>query len=199
MQKGTGSEKRWENLNVALENYRLYLNRKQGTKLSIIDLLYISNFKGGNASITEEEASIKGKLPEYDKQLNLIREAFGNAELRDLSEASLKLLIERVEETLQLAFSEKTCIRGFGPSYLSALLHVHFPDLIPILDRRVLINSGRVKRGDVHRNLQIKDIASHAEKLIRWFHLELQGRSESLRDMDRLLFIRALDVENLDR
>ncbi|WP_116107630.1 hypothetical protein [Lewinella sp. IMCC34191] len=189
MQKGTGSEKRWENLNVALENYRLYLNRKQGAELSIIDLLYISNFKGGNASITEEEASISEKLPEYDKQLNLIRDKFGNAELRDLSESSLKLLIERVEETLQLASSEKTCMRGFGPSYLSALLHVHFPDLIPILDRRILINSGRVKRDDVHRNLQIKDIASHAEKLIRWFHRELQGRPESLRDMDRLLFI----------
>ena len=199
MQKGKGSEKRWENLNVALDNYRLYLNRKQGAELSIIDLLYISNFKGGNASITEDEASINEKLPAYDKQLNLIREAFGNAELRNLSESSLKLLIERVEETLQLASSEKTCIRGFGPSYLSALLHVHFPDLIPILDRRVLINSKQVKRGEVFGNLQIKNIGKHAGKLIRWFHRKLQGRPESLRDMDRLMFIQALDEESLDK
>ena len=196
--KGKGSIRRWENLNTALENYRLYLARKQGSELTMIDLLYISNFKGGNASIIEPEVEVTKRLPKYDDRLAAIRSEFGNKSLRDLEARQLSRLIELVEDTLRMASAGIAAIRGFGPSYLSALLHVNFPGLIPIFDRRVLINARVVKRGDVHNNLQIKDIAAHADDLIRYCHTQLQSGKGTLRDLDRQLFIKDLDELGLD-
>ncbi|WP_116125849.1 hypothetical protein [Lewinella sp. IMCC34183] len=193
-----GSERRWENLNVALENYRLYLGRKSDDVLTLIDLLHISNFKGGNASITEPEAEIARKLPEYERRMDAIRNEFGTMGLANLSNQQRASLVKMVKKTLELSSNEQFCIRGFGPSYLSALLHAHFPDLIPIIDRRILINTRRVKRKDVNSQLQVKSIPDHVGPLISWFHDALQSGQASMRDLDRAQFIKPLDVAGLD-
>ena len=45
----------WQMLDVAYGNYRAFINRKpeeQRHVVTLLDLLHVSNFKGGNASIT---------------------------------------------------------------------------------------------------------------------------------------------------
>jgi hypothetical protein len=50
---------RWEKADISYRNYIAYLNRKSSPcELSLIDLLYVSNFKGGSASIQEQAHSI---------------------------------------------------------------------------------------------------------------------------------------------
>ena len=49
----------WTNAARSLKNYQQYIDRKRTKyELTLIDLLYISNFKGGNASIHEEEGIV---------------------------------------------------------------------------------------------------------------------------------------------
>jgi hypothetical protein len=75
---------------------------------------------------------------------------------------------------------------------LSTLLHFYFPDLLPILDRRVLINSKIVEVDNyeqVDKYGQIIKIEDYYEKLIRFMRNELKERNSKLRDLDRELFI----------
>lgn len=60
--KRKGNEKRWYKLGISLNNYKNYISRKTTTNLTLIDLLYISNFKGGNAAIHEEEYALNVRL-----------------------------------------------------------------------------------------------------------------------------------------
>ncbi|GEM_PF-5843295 len=58
------SEKRWDNLNIAFENFRLYVTqgKRDPDVLTLIDLLHVSNFKGGYASIIDREAQVNERL-----------------------------------------------------------------------------------------------------------------------------------------
>tara|TARA_R110002167_G_scaffold134051_7_gene319389 strand:- start:8521 stop:8706 length:186 start_codon:yes stop_codon:yes gene_type:complete len=50
------AEKQWQKSKYSFENYINYISRKKDKyHLSLLDLLYISNFKGGNATINEPE------------------------------------------------------------------------------------------------------------------------------------------------
>jgi len=62
-----------------------------------------------------------------------------------------------------------TKIDGFSVSYLSALLSSYFPTLIPILDRRVLINLSLVKTADIDNYGQIKNIQRFYGPLVKKF------------------------------
>ena len=56
-------ETRWKLLNHAMEHYQQYIDQKKNRNdLCFIDLLYISNFKGGNASITESVDTLRKNL-----------------------------------------------------------------------------------------------------------------------------------------
>lgn len=79
---------RWINSDISYKNYQNYIKGKKKDRfnLTLIDLLYISNFKGGNASIHEEEEVVNEKLISYADMLKKIDEKLGNNELRDLSE-----------------------------------------------------------------------------------------------------------------
>ena len=66
-------------------------------------------------------------------------------------------MIKRACDLTKMKTSTK--IDGIGVSYLSALLNAYFPNLIPILDRRMLINLKLVKRADlVESTKQIKKL-----------------------------------------
>ena len=81
--------------------------------------------------------------------------------------------------------------KGIGASYLSALLNAYFPSLIPILDRRMLINLRLVKKNDLYENKQIKNIENFYGKLVeRSAELLNEGKGNTLRDIDREYFIR---------
>ena len=82
-------------------------------------------------------------------------------------------------------------IDGFGSSYTSALLHFHFPTLIPILDRRVLNGAGI--NAEINAQGQVVDIERYYPELIQYFHRELRNRPEiDLRALDKELFIKPI-------
>ena len=189
----SGENTRWEKADISYRNYVAYLTRKPlPYDLSLIDLLYVSNFKGGNASIQEEESSINQKLKKYSDIIRKVAERFGSRNLRDLNEIELKSLQKFCAEFFTLVRRDSLFrIDGFGSSYTSALLHFHFPALIPILDRRVLNGAGI--NAEVNAQGQVIDIERYYPELIQYFHRELRNRPEiDLRGLDKELFIKPI-------
>ncbi len=185
-------ETTWEMLNVAMLHFQAHIaSKKDRCSLSIVDLLHVSNFKGGNASITEAVQSLPGKLKHYESALKEIEESFGSRALVALNDIETKDLKTRCSSFLSLTESLDSEIRGFGPSYASALLAAHFPNLIPVLDRRALNGAGiRVER---NAQDQVKNIASHYGELIDAFKKELKKESGmTLRQLDKRWFSKPL-------
>ena len=182
----------WELLNNAMEHYQQYIAQKEKRyELCFIDLLFISNFKGGNASITEPIVTLRQKLDKYEVQLKKIEEQYKNKTLQQLGEGELNKLIELCENLLDLTTKQETKIRGFGPSYASALLSAYFINLIPVLDRRILNGAGIEVKYDTQK--QVKNIKKHYGNLIRACYKELKKRSGlSLRELDREWFTKSL-------
>ncbi|MDR0429451.1 MAG: hypothetical protein LBH58_03095 [Tannerellaceae bacterium] len=195
------AETTWKKADVSYKNYQDYIKRKDDKfKLTLIDLLYISNFKGGNASIHEEEKSVNDKLKAYSEKLKEIEDAFKNSKLSDLAEteteakAELETLTKVVDECCNLTkISSDTKIDGFSVSYLSALLNAYFSDLIPILDRRILINLEIVtKKDQVTTTDAIKDIQKYYNPLIRKMATLSKSNAKSIREIDEEYFKRKL-------
>ena len=184
----------WQKANLSYQNYIDYiLSKPEKYELTFIDLLYISNFKGGNASIHEKEISVNAKLKKYSECLKTIHKEFDNKQLRDLSKEELASLKRKTSEFVNLTSGSSTAIDGVKSSYASALLHFYFPNLIPILDRRVLNGTGikKVKKGE-----QVKDIEKYYPELIENFYRYLQqNHNKSLRDYDRENFIKPVQDE----
>ncbi len=188
----TKQENRWEKSNVAYANYVSYLDRKPEQErftLTLIDLLYVSNFKAGNASICEDEASVNSKLNAYSEKLAQIFDEFGNRKLQDLSLDldEVKSLQCHAKKFLLLSLPKsKKSVDGFGASYASTLLHFHFRELLPILDRRVLSGAGITVALDSQG--QVKQIEQHYPELINRFHEELARCNRSVRELDKEWF-----------
>lgn len=193
---------RWINSNVSYKNYQKYIMSKGEKRfdLTMTDLLYVSNFKGGNASIHEEEEIVNDKLKAYSKKLIEIHKMFGERGLSNLIEVECKELIDLLTDACNLTKQKETKIYGIGASYLSALLNAYFPNLIPILDRRMLINLRLVSNDDLVKSTkQIKNIEVFYGKLVeRCAELLREGKGKTLRDIDREYFIRVLDYERLE-
>ena len=82
--------------------------------------------------------------------LKAIEDAFNLKELSQLSNEEIMELISKVNIICNLTHKDtNTKIDGFSVSYLSALLSSYFPNLIPILDRRVLMNLNLVVKDDI--------------------------------------------------
>lgn len=182
----------WVLLDVALSHFLDHIHAKSDRcSLSIIDLLHVSNFKGGNASITETAAGLSEKLPVYEAAIRGIVESFGGKKLAELNDEKAWELQNRCKAFLALTKDPVHRIRGFGPSYASALLAAHFPGLIPILDRRGLNGAGILVRKD--RQGQVKNIESYYPALIDAFRLELQRHpGTEMRQLDKAWFIKPL-------
>ena len=181
----------WKKSSIALKNYSHYIKKKieeQKFDLTLIDLLYISNFKGGNATINEEESIVNSKLKAYSNVLIKIDTSFGDKFLSILKEYEVLSLIKLVKEFVYLSKKEETCIDGFKASFLSALLHSYFPNLIPILDRRLLINLDLIKEEDLDSQKQVKKIEIHYSKLITAVQIKSEVTGNSIRELDAILF-----------
>jgi hypothetical protein len=180
-------QQRWDNLDIAFSNFRAYIQRKkEPDSLSFVDLLYVSNFKGGNASITDPEAQVNQRLLCYSVIMKIIRKKFGSKKLGDLTIEEKSQLKKLTQKFIELPLKGKTKIRGFGSSYASALLCAHFPELTPILDRNVLA-SAKIKHS--LKNGQVKAIETHYGDLIDLFYSRLSNDKKlSLRTLDRHLF-----------
>lgn len=191
MSKDKAATTKWNKSNLSYVNYQKYLKRKPANerfKLTLIDLLYVSNFKGGNASIHQEEADVIKNLKAYSKILQEIENEFPNADLRKLDKNRIDKLIAQVQKLFDLSKKKtETHIDGFSVSYISALAHFYFPDLIPILDRRVLNGLDIIGEDDYNNQKQVKDLASHFKRLVEDLHAELKEESNdnvTLRDLD---------------
>lgn len=181
--------KTWQKRNLAFENYREFIEGKdEKFSLCLLDLLHVSNFKGGNASITEAGGSLGEKLQPYTRCLESIEAKFPCLTLGQLSPPQLEELIGLCEHLIALPDSKDSKIDGIGPSYASALGAAHFPNLVPILDRRAV--NGAAINVEWSSNGQVKHLNKHYEALIRfcWSRLKC-NRKLSLRDLDKSLFV----------
>ena len=180
-------ETTWEMLNVAMSHFQSHIkNKKNRCSLSIVDLLHVSNFKGGNASITEPDNSLPNKLRHYENSLEKIEAQFKGKTLACLNDHEKTQLIDLCKEFLALTQKAESKIRGFGPSYASALLASHFIELIPVLDRRAL-NGAKI---DVDKDKQgrARNGASHYGELMEAFSVGLQEWKMTLRELDKKWF-----------
>lgn len=181
-------ETTWEMLNIAMSYYQEHIQSKTDRcSLSITDLLHVSNFKGGNASITEPLVTLTQKITYYETVLRKVEQRFSGKSLSTLTTSELSTLVSLCDELLALTTKNSSKIRGVGPSYASAILAAHHLNLIPVLDRRALNGAGIAVKKD--RQNQVKEIASHYGELIRAFHTELTSRPElSVRQLDKEWF-----------
>lgn len=185
-------ETTWEMLNVAMSHFQAHIASKSDRcSLSIIDLLHVSNFKGGNASITEPVQTLPNKLKHYESALKEIQNSFDGKALATVSDDEASKLKQKCSNFLALTECQDSEIRGFGPSYASALLAAYFPNLVPVLDRRALNGAGI----NVERNSQdqVNNIAKHYGELIDAFRHELKKHSDTtLRQLDKRWFSKPL-------
>jgi hypothetical protein len=183
-------------LDAAMTLFQSHIRSKPDRfALSIVDLLHVSNFKGGNASITESEPGLSTKLTSYEALLRSIDSIVSVKKLGKLSNE-----LEQVKECgvnfLRLTSDGRTRIRGFGPSYGSALLYAFFPDVMPVLDRRILNGAGIPVRFDSQG--QVKDISLYYGQLIEAFYKLLSADEDlSLRELDKRWFCVELPKRSL--
>ncbi|MEP7376535.1 MAG: hypothetical protein ABI675_24265 [Chitinophagaceae bacterium] len=191
----TKALKRWEKMNISLLNYQSVLRRKPSKfELGLVDLLFVSNFKGGNSSIHEHESVLNVKLKSYQDALKEIHALFSDKHLYELNDLEVDTLIELGLSLLKLCKNPETSIDGFKESYASALLHAYFPNLLPILDRRVLGGLKLINKSDL-RSGQVKDILRFYPSLIKQMHRETSLQNRPLRDIDRQYFSVVFDYD----
>jgi hypothetical protein len=185
------AETQWRKSAISFKNYQDYIeDKKNKFQLTLIDLLYISNFKGGNATINEEAKDIEKKLKSYSKILIDIDEKFGDKRLSGINEDELDRLCSLIEKICSLTVKKsETKIDGFSVSFLSALLHGYFTNLIPILDRRILINLDLVKTDDIYKSGQIKNIFNFYKPLVFKIKELSVNNTKSIREIDKENFI----------
>ena len=130
------------------------------------------------------------KLLEYSKQFQSIDKEFKDPNLASLNSDQLDALKIMAKACFLLTNKNSDFkIDGFSASYLSALLNAYFPNLIPILDRRVLINSAIVNPGDINNQGQIVNIERHFPALLDHFFKRCKDENKSIRKIDKELFI----------
>lgn len=196
----------WKRLNQAFINYQRYLDSKvHRFNLSIVDLLYISNFKGGDASITEDSYVITEKLERYSDYLQRIDFGFGKRFLSDIQECDdLDMLVLLAIEFMKLTDEPKAKISGFRSSYASAMLCAYFPEILPILDHRA-INGAQIpanwkKNGS---RWEIKDIDENYQEYYELLFYRVHAIAKknpglSLREIDFNLFIKEMNPNAMD-
>lgn len=179
----------WNKSDISYLNYSNFISTKSDKfKLTLIDLLYVSNFKGGYATINEPEETITEKLITYGKLFKEIDVKFRNKNLNNLDNNETTELISLSEKLIKLTdYKSENKIDGFGVSFLTTLLHFYFPNLYPILDRRVLNGLKLITETDLDAQGQVKNLKYFYSKLV----LEIKERTgnQTIRELDKELFI----------
>lgn len=187
----------WERAAHAYSHYQSYLVEQPSRfSLSFTDLVYVKNFKGGSTVIGESLQSLPAKLGQYTESLR------GLGAMREFSKSLPVLTSEEyvhVKEGIiafvRLATAPETKINGFGVSFASALLHFHFPRLVPILDRRALNGAG-IEGILTDSQGQVKNLISFYPQLLDYTRQRLVGSPTlTIRSLDRSLFIEILSPE----
>jgi hypothetical protein len=154
-------------------------------------LLYISNFKWWNWTIHELDEIVDKKLIIYSKKLKDIETKFNWKFLYSLNESETKDLIEIAMQMIDISNNMYYKIDWFGSSYISALLNSYFPNLLPILDRRLLCNLNVITKDDLDSQRQVKNIECFYWKLILEFQSQI-NENITIRYVDNTYFIKKL-------
>jgi len=183
------AKQQWDKSDISYVNYVKFISSKiDNFKLTFIDLLYVSNFKGGYATINEQEELIDEKLIAYGKLFEEINSKFNDRKLNSLDNNEVTELIEFSDKLIRLTVSKsENKIDGFSVSFLTTLLHFYFPNLFPILDRRVLNGLKLITENDLDTQGQVKNLKDFYSKLILDFRQKTQHKS--IRELDKELFI----------
>ena len=188
-EKDRRAEQQWKKSDISYTNYVNFISSKSDKfKLTLIDLLYVSNFKGGYATINEPEEIITEKLVVYGQLFKEINERFYNKNLNNLDDNEITELITFSEKLIRLTdYKSENKIDGFSVSFLTTLLHFYFPNLYPILDRRVLNGLKLITETDLDKQGQVKKLKDFYSKLILEF--KKRTRTQTIRELDKELFI----------
>jgi hypothetical protein len=189
METDKKAQTQWYKSQISYNNYMNYISKKKYKfKLDFIDLLYVSNFKGGYATINEPEKIISQKLVPYGNLFYNIESKFGGRKLNELDNRETEEIITFANILLALTdIKSKTKIDGFSASFLTTLLHFYFPYLYPILDRRILSALNIINNDDLDKQNQVKNIKRFYPTLIQNFREKTT--KETIRDLDYKLFI----------
>lgn len=183
------AKRRWEKSAISYTNYANFISTKSDKfNLTLIDLLYVSNFKGGYATINEAEETIAKKLVAYRQIFEEINLKFNNRQLNNLDDSELTQLIAFADNLIKLTDDKSEHkIDGFSVSFLTTLLHFYFPNLYPILDRRVLNGLKLISGSDLNTQGQVKTLKHYYSALIIEFKHKTENRT--IRELDEELFI----------
>jgi len=181
---------KWNKSAESLKNYQSFITEKQNKfSLTIVDLLYVSNFKGGNSTINDPVEKINKRLISYSEKLQEIEKDFGNSSLNSLDSTQIGQLKSKIKSVCDLTIKPSdTNIDGFSVSYLSALLHIYFPLLIPILDRRILKNLEITSEVDENKQHQIINIQEFYPALISKMYEISNQTGKTIREIDKKYF-----------
>lgn len=187
------SKSSWDTYKVTFDYYQFYLNQKEERGLSrynldFTDLLYASNYKAGSGSIQENLLISEGqdKLEQYSGFLKRVNNSFGVISLGELDNEGLALLLKYAKEMVVLCV--KYHIKGLGVPYCSALVHLHFPNLIPVLDRNALLGLELITCEKIPKSGQVMKIEQYYEDLIKSMYEILTVSGVTLRELDRKVF-----------
>lgn len=182
------AEQQWDKSDISYKNYVNFISSKSDKfKLTLIDLLYVSNFKGGYATINETEETITQKLFAYGQIFIEINAKFDNKKLNNLDNNELTELISFSDKLIKLTdYKNENKIDGFSVSFLTTLLHFYFPNLYPILDRRVLNGLKLITESDLDTQGQVKNLKDFYSKLIIEFKQKTENKT--IRELDKELF-----------
>lgn len=180
----------WDNYKVTFDSYQKYLEQKgkDKRKVDFIDLLYASNYKGGSGSIQEDlsKQESKDKLAHYIKLLKDISDSFEGKDLRSLDADGLKKLVDYAGYMIDLCRNYH--IKGLGVPYCSALFHLQFPNLFPVIDRNVLLGLNIIKPEILQKSGQVWKIEKYYIPLLEKMYVHVRENQKSLRDADKDLF-----------
>lgn len=118
-----------------------------------------------------------------------IEDKFKNQTLAQTTNFDFEKLIEYIKKLLKLCDTKETAIDGFKASFLSALLYSYFPNLIPILDRRLLINLNLVQKTDLQKSGQVNKIDSFYPILLAKIREISKFKKKTVRQIDKEYFI----------
>lgn len=185
----------WDSYKITFDYYQVYLKQKEERGLSrydldFTDLLYASNYKAGSGSIQENLLVPEGqdKLEQYSGFLKRLNNSFGTVSLGQLDNEALGLLLTYTKEMIGLC--AKYHIKGLGVPYCSALVHLHFPNLIPVLDRNALLGLELITCENIPKSGQIMKIEQYYETLIKSMYERLTMSGVTLRELDREVFLK---------
>jgi len=189
------AEKQWTRAQHAYEHYQKYISTKEDRcRLSFVDLIFIKNFKGGSATITEPVASLDGKLKPYEEALRRLdgSKLFSEKNLGTIDEKDYTRVRNVIVAFAAMPEVPEYDISGFGSSFASALLHFYFPNIVPILDKRA-INGCGIQGLNVDASNNVTNLLELYPDLVDQFRERLRENPRlSLRELDYHFFSQEL-------